>query len=137
MSETGAGFWDEAEVISCYTRSQAIDDGVLVDLTEWASAEKGFLGGFRCPVVMTRALWEVVDIDSRAVTLRSHQSTRGRAHDVLWMASLACRRALARDRTEPPDELFSVLLTNGRRRKATLRVVGDGEGITIGYPEDF
>jgi hypothetical protein len=28
------GFWEGAEVISVYTRAQAIEDGVLVDMTQ-------------------------------------------------------------------------------------------------------
>jgi type I site-specific restriction endonuclease len=37
------------DVIYTYTRKQAIEDGVLVDLTEWASADKGFMGATPCP----------------------------------------------------------------------------------------
>ena len=39
----------EPEPIYRYTRAQAIDDGVLVDLTEWASATTGFHGGLKKP----------------------------------------------------------------------------------------
>ena len=39
--------------ISVYTRRQAIDDGVLVDVTEWANE-----AGFSLPAVVTRAVWE-------------------------------------------------------------------------------
>lgn len=42
--ENEAGFWDEAEVISSYTRRQAIEDGVLVAIDEWATE-----AGFRFP----------------------------------------------------------------------------------------
>ena len=49
-------FWGAP--ISIYTREQAIEDGVLVDVTEWAgSGPNGMLGGFSVPVAMTRALW--------------------------------------------------------------------------------
>ena len=33
---TEKGFWDDAEIISSYTRAQAIEDGVLVDVTDTA-----------------------------------------------------------------------------------------------------
>ena len=39
--------------ISVYTRRQAIDDGVLVDVTKWANE-----AGFKLPAVVTRAVWE-------------------------------------------------------------------------------
>ena len=45
--------FSESDVIFSYTRSQAIEDGVLVDLSEWARET-----GFRFPVACTRAVWE-------------------------------------------------------------------------------
>jgi hypothetical protein len=83
--------------ISVYTRAQALADGVLVDVTPWASnGPEGMLGGFSVPVAITRALWAVIDIDTREQTgvdprwrrlaRERGESTRGRAHDVLWLA---------------------------------------------------
>ncbi len=126
MSQAG-GFWDDAEVISAYSQDQAIEDGVLADVTEWASHDKGFFGGFTCRVVMTAKLWDAV---SRPV---AHQDTRGRAHDVLWMASLAARRAI---RLGDDRQDFDVLLHVGRSHKQRLRVILDGSGVTIGFAED-
>jgi len=137
MSETAADFWTDADIISAYTREDALADGVLVDVSEWASHDKGFHGGFRVPVVMTRALFDVVDCESWPEDRRPRmQDTRGRAHDVLWMASLALRGALARD-PQQTHAAFDVLLTHGRSKKARLWAVIDGDGVTIGYPEDF
>lgn len=147
------------EPISIYTREQAIEDGVLVDVTEWGSATKGFIGGYNAPVAMTRNLWSTVNIESTCpvcdgeghcivpcvgcnskgvVTENdSLESTRGRAHDVLWMSSLAARTAIRRDRDRAD---FKVLMTErgkGRAKTLVLRVVLDGDGVTIGFPEDF
>jgi hypothetical protein len=128
------GFFEEADVVSRYTREQAIADGVLVDVTEWASATKGFHGGFTCPVALTAALWAAVEAIPRS--LRGAASVRGRAHDVLWMASLALRGAFARgdDRAR-----FEVLLPRAetRQRLQRLYAVADGDGVTLGFPEDF
>ena len=41
------------EVIFTYTRAQAIEDGVLVDVTKEAKEY-----GFRFPVAVTNRLWE-------------------------------------------------------------------------------
>lgn len=49
------GLWDDAEVISVYTRAQALEDGVLVDLTGWAQE-----AGFKIPVAVTRGVWDVL-----------------------------------------------------------------------------
>lgn len=74
--------------ISVYTRADAIDDGVLVDVTE-AAAE----AGFNCPVALTRAVWEDCvawgEADNRAQG--AAQDEAGRLWDVLFMAATAVR----------------------------------------------
>lgn len=76
-------------VIYAYTRADALADGTLVDVTEVARE-----AGFRIPVAMTATAradcvtWS--DTDSERQT---HQDKSGRLWDVLWMASLAARRA--------------------------------------------
>jgi hypothetical protein len=76
------------EPIHTYTREQAIDDGLLVDVTETAAE-----AGFRIPVAMTRAAWadcvEWSETDSKRQT---YQDEAGRLWDVLWMAMNAARR---------------------------------------------
>lgn len=121
--------------IHVYTREQAIEDGVLVDLTEWASADKGFHGGFTCPVAVTSALWNA--IEAIPASLAGVADVRGRAHDVLWMASLAVRGMIRRG---IEDRAFEAHLPfkGTRKRTQILRVSFDGnEGFTIGFPEDF
>jgi hypothetical protein len=124
----GGGLWDGAEVIHTYTREEAIADGYLVDLTEWGSSKTGFLGGFTCPVAVTRELWELIDTKVRG------QDTRGRAHDVLWMASLAVRRA-REDEDGCRDAPFKLILPGqGRKQTQVLRVrFNRYEGITISF----
>lgn len=119
-------------VVYAYTRTQAIADGVLVDVTEWASASKGFLGGFTVPVALTRRLWDAIDVD-HVRPRPACQDTRGRAHDVLWIASLAVRGAFSR-RERQAD--FAVLLQVGRQRRQFLRAVVDADGVTIGFQRD-
>ena len=76
------------EVISSYTRTQAIDDGILVDVSHTAQE-----AGFSFPVALTRAAWsdcvEWSEADSKRQT---YQDESGRLWDVLWMASRAARR---------------------------------------------
>lgn len=83
---------DPDVVIVRYTRAQAIADGVLVDVSEWASP-KEMMGGFTIPVAVTAAVWSLVNTPDQP-----HEDVRGRAHDVLWMASLAARRNSDSDR---------------------------------------
>ena len=87
------------EVIHRYTRKQAIADGVLIDVSEWASPRE-MMGGFKIPVAMTASIWALVQAPAD-----SHEDTRGRAHDVLWMALLAARKNLGANRAT-----FTVLI---------------------------
>ena len=65
------------DLISCYSRSQAIEDGVLVDVSEVARE-----AGFTYPSAVTRTVWE----SCIAVGPRDKgQDERGRLWDVLWM----------------------------------------------------
>lgn len=76
------------EPISTYTRRQALDDGVLVDVSELARE-----AGFKFPVAMTRAAWEdCVSWDEADSKRQTHQDEQGRLWDALYMASLAARR---------------------------------------------
>jgi hypothetical protein len=133
------------EPISIYTREQAIEDGVLVEVSEWAgSGPNGMMQGFCVPVVMTRTLWDHVDLDADELTpwrrvARQHgESTRGRAHDVLWMASVAARRNPDSDRM-PISVLMTMAGKRGRlvRKRLVLEARIDGDGVTIGFGEDF
>ncbi len=83
------------EPIHAYTRAEAIDDGVLVDVTRQASPAE-MRGGFTVPVALTAALWSA--IEAIPPSLQGIADARGRLHDVLWMASLAARR---HDRASP------------------------------------
>ena len=81
-----------APAISTYTRAQAIEDGILVDVSDTARE-----AGFRIPVAVTRTVW------NRIIALpdgyRGFQDEAGRLWDVLWMARhYALRRLEQRPR---------------------------------------
>ena len=125
-------------VVFAYSRRQAIEDGVLVDVTQTARE-----AGFRIPVALSRAVWD------RLVALpegyRGFQDEAGRLWDVLWMARhYACRapnsnrvrmcvlvrdiRGDLRDSHRPPRRHFPIV------------AIGAGDeglpAITIMFPED-
>ena len=74
-------------VISTYTRAQALENGVLVDAGPMAE-EAGFLG----PVVLTSAVWEDcvawTDTDNQR---QAYQDQSARLWDLLSMAGFAIR----------------------------------------------
>lgn len=78
---------EDFDVVYRYTRAQAIADGVLIDLTEWAKET-----GFRIPVACTAAVWHEYIVPSEELG-ESGQSERGRAHDMLWVLFNAIRQA--------------------------------------------
>jgi len=70
-------------VISSYSRAQAIEDGILVDVSSVAK-EAGIL----YPVAMTRTVWGAyVEVPAGVAC----QDERGRLWDILWMFKNAAR----------------------------------------------
>lgn len=119
------------KVICAYTRAQAIEDGVLVDVSE-----KARIAGFKFHAVVTASLWEALnDIPETEATPDLEFKTR--LMQVLFSAAEALRSdAFDDDRADFTIPSFSQL---GER---TYRVhIGPGdEGqpvITIGEPIDF
>lgn len=126
--------FENAPVIFSYTRAQAIEDGVLVDLTDWARET-----GFRIPVACTAAIWNGY-ITPPAGTSELGQSERGRAHDLLWMLYVNIRRS----RSAGQDLLlFKVifLMAAEKQETVTLKAMcGPGDNgepvLTVMLPEE-
>jgi len=131
--QTDRGFWDDAEVISCYTRAQAIEDGVLVDVSETARE-----AGIKFPVALTRAVWaNYVEVPEGVVA----QDENGRLWDILWMLRCQIRRSQG-------DTLhFQLYVRNHNRERLTRRdlvtlkaVCGPGDDaepvITVMLPDE-
>ena len=74
-------------VIHSYTRSEALSDGVLVEVPPGLAAE----AGFRCHVALTAAAWvECVEWREEDTQRKGiPQDLNGRLWDVLWMARCA------------------------------------------------
>lgn len=126
-------FFDDTDLVFSYRRRQALDDGVLVDVTAMARE-----AAFRYPVAVTRAVWDGVvtpDDEGRA----SGQLEAGRLWDVLSLLRVAIRRSKG-----PAQTLeFHVLVAERqtRRRTVTLKAVcgPDDDGspcITVMLPHE-
>lgn len=84
-------------VVASYSRVQAIEDGVLIDVTAMARE-----AGFKWPVALTHAAWcDCVAWTERDNRFQVHQDESGRLWDVLFMAFYAIRTA-----TAPGDRLL-------------------------------
>ena len=124
--------FEDAPVIYRYTRAQAIDDGVLVDLSTWAKET-----GFSIPVACTAAVWNQYVVPPEG-TKELGQSERGRAHDVLWMLYMAIKRSRGGDRL-----LYDVIFLQKPNKQETVQLKAicgpgdDGEPVlTIMEPHE-
>ena len=124
-------------IISTYSRAQAIEDGVLVDVTDVAKES-----GFSIAVAVTRAVWEqTIAWSKEDSTKQTHQDQSGRLWDVLWMLYLACKRC--NGKSSLIYGLY-VIPRNGRSRKPSLvklkSVIGSGDDgepvITVMLPSE-
>lgn len=109
MNEQGqatGGLWDGAEVISVYTRAQALEDGVLVDLTDWARE-----AGFKIPVAVTQGVWGVLK-PSKELEAEG-EDVAGRAWDMFTILLHAIRGAAGGDEVH-----FAPLFTQEPGREA-------------------
>ena len=84
------------ELVFKYSREDALNDGVLVNVSE--SAKKL---GFKYPVAITERLYNAL---SNIPEVHSHQTYEGRLRDVLWMCYLEARK------TAKDQMLFKVIL---------------------------
>jgi hypothetical protein len=73
-------------LIAAYTRAQALEDGMLVDVTERAKE-----AGIKLPTALTRAVWnEYVDLTEAAN--QACNDVAGRLWDIVWMFRCAALR---------------------------------------------
>lgn len=121
------------EIISSYSRAQAIEDGVLVDASSMARE-----AGFTFPVAITDTVWSLyVKVPDGVFG----QDEQGRLWDILNVL----RFDIARRKNEEENDiiLFTVLVKNDNSQPKTVKlkaVCGPGDDpkpvITIMLPEE-
>jgi len=105
-------FMASAEVIHCYSRAQALEDGGLIDVSAIAKE-----AGFRFPVALTAAVWGDC-VAWQGCSEKAAQDEAGRLWDVLAMATYQTRR-VHEDRA-----VFTVLrVPRGGRQAEPVRLV--------------
>lgn len=125
--------FEEAEVISSYSRAQAIADGMLIDVS--ATAREA---GITCPCVVTQGVWVAYVKVPRGVT---GQDESGRLWDILWLLKCAIRAMRGPGRRID----FSVRVRNNNRGgmpplRALYALCGPGDAgepvITVMLPDE-
>ncbi|MGA3265391.1 MAG: DUF6573 family protein [Verrucomicrobiota bacterium] len=110
--------------IAVYTRRQAIEDGVLVDLMQPETVCLVREAGFKFPVAMTAGAFAAT-VAEIGEPLPEGQDIQGRLWDVLWMLTRAIKNAGNTNRVT-----FRVSVWNGRRRDEVKlwSLCGPGDG---------
>ncbi len=132
MNETNP--FESAPVIFSYTRAQAIEDGVLVDLTSWAAET-----GFKIPVACTATVWHRY-IALPEGTKELGQSERGRAHDLLWMLYCGIRRSDAASQDQLRFQVIFLQAPNKHETVTLKAMCGPGDNgepvLTVMLPDE-
>src|SRR4051812_23589373 len=94
--------FDGAPIISSYSRAQAVEDGVLVDVSAGETAALVREVGIRWPVALTAAAWHATvglggewvpdPAGGEVLQLPACQDAIGRTWDVLWLLRLSIVR---------------------------------------------
>ena len=136
-------FFDGAEIISTYSRADAIDDGVLVDANR-GDLDEVSRRHFKYPIAMTAAVFELM----RKAVEHPHylNDYKGVWHDICHMSKYGIVK-----RFDPTCHLFKVVITgtvgkgcrslNLRRDTHTLKMhCGPGDHaepvLTVMMPEE-
>ncbi len=101
------------EVVYSYSRKQAIEDGVLADLTQIET----FRHAFKYPIACTDTVWAIIE----AATKQSGQDLDGIAHDIATMAILTIR-----GHRGPSDLIMFKVAIAGRTHTLKLHI-GPGD----------
>ena len=123
-----AGEGDEPEIISTYTRAEALADGTLIDVTEQAKE-----AGVRIPTAVTRAVWNEY-VALTPVAEKRGESVEGRRWDIVWMFRCAALRMpnqselsfqlyVVTDRIEPSLVTLKALVGPGDDGKPVITIM--------------
>lgn len=105
------------DLIFAYTRDQALEDGVLVDVSETARE-----AGFRIPVALTTGVWE--DVNAIPESRKGIEDWQGRLWDLLWMARAAASN------TEGSELVYRLIMPVGRKKLYDAKLhVGPGDDL--------
>ena len=106
------------EVISAYSRKEALTDGILIDVSQIAKE-----AGFKYPVAVTTGVESLI---SQAVANTKYcNDYNGVLWDILWICSMNARKSNNR------EFMFQVIITGlGRKKYHTFKAVcGPGDDL--------
>jgi Family of unknown function (DUF6573) len=117
------------EVIHSYTRQEAIEDGLLVDVSNTPEAKEA---GFKASLCLTRGVYRLVEVPAG---LEGVQDLKGRLWDTLFLAAMAFR--VSEDKYFVPFQVSYLVATERREVKKMWLMFNEAEGVTILLPEEY
>lgn len=114
-------------LIYSYTRAQAIEDGLQVEVTSIAQE-----AGIRFPVFLTRNAWDSYVAVPPNVTC---QDESGRLWDILWMLRCAIQRCHRRYQTTPRRIDVSLYVRNDNRKAKPVKLTAVCGPLDINNPQ--
>jgi hypothetical protein len=110
-------------VIYAYTRSQAVADGVQVDVTKTAQE-----AGIKFPMFLTRAVWDACVAVPEGVTA---QDEAGRLWDIVWMT----RFGIIRSRPGCDRIPVALYVRNDNQRSRLIKLIAQCGPLDIDDPQ--
>lgn len=111
-------FFADWEIISTYTRANAIEDGTLIDITANFPDISHQL--YKYPVVCTAAVWAVVE--AAVANKRYCNDYQGVIWDLLWMSQRGVVKKL-----DESQQIFRVIITGaGSKTYHDFKIVCHG-----------
>lgn len=136
-------YFTEADLISVYTRRDALEDGVLVELDPELCKEAGLV----CPVDVTSSVWNIIEPNEQEQG--DGQDVTGRTWDVLNLTRYTLRAASNRETWDVTVRFPCAFwmkrpeYRSGRRGQVTIQLKavlgGDFDGtpcITVMLPDE-
>ena len=111
------------DIIYSYTRAQAVEDGMQVEVTK-----TGEEAGIRFPVFLTRAVFEQFVTVPPGVT---GQDEAGRLWDIVWMLRFAIRKASDGETRLP----FTLYVRNDNRSPRLVKLIATCGALDIDDPQ--
>jgi uncharacterized protein DUF6573 len=120
--------FDKSDIVFTYTRKEAIDDGVLIDITDQAKES-----GFKIPVAVTDTLYNKYLNPSEELE-KCGQSLEGRIHDMVYILYLSARKKtvctvlfkvyfLLKPGNDPEDFYLKAVISPGDEGEAVITIM--------------
>lgn len=119
------------DIISTYTRQDAIDDGQLFDVTGMSEAKEA---GFQIPICLTAGVMELIRVPRG---MEDQQDFKGRLWDTLYLAARAFRRASDDKKSLVPFSVIYQVSPGVPETKKLWLAFSSHEGFTIMLPEEY